>query len=235
MNKIIYYVEGEKTEPNFIFKLYRDILKYENCKIMLDTTSEYKINLNDEIEIYIKWIPEADIKKFLNFVAQNQEIQEGISISNYFGIPTEYFSEEYVLIDYDLHGSIEKKSIILELNNIISRISNTFLILNSPMMEACVDDRVEISLSECKGRKYKRHIGETYSGGYLNYFIKNLKECIYLNENKLETENNDEQIKEIVYYKEGTDLVKICSLIVTIFKVHFLTQNLETICNKLEI
>lgn len=147
--KYIFFVEGQKTEFNFIKIIFEKIYNrdYVEKNIKTDNSNSNYIFLESvDFEVYIKWISDADIVKFIKYYKED-EYSLGISLSDYY-IKTEglsiQFANEFLVIDTDLKDNLKggrnKIHFLKDLEKTINALDGTNLILSTPMIECIIDE-----------------------------------------------------------------------------------------------
>lgn len=187
LNSHIFFVEGKKTERQFLKKLF------PSKNVVIDESNDFKINIKPNIGnksglIVVKWINNGDVLNFINNY-KSDPYSEGLSLSNYYlSNDSEIeFSGEFLLIDLDSMdriGNSSKVDFLKESYEIISQLDNTHMLISSPMFEAFFDvDSKFVKNSELKD--YKDKIGKLFDYGQNNIPIKEFDILLKKNIEKL--------------------------------------------------
>lgn len=182
MDKVLFIVEGEKTEKQFV-KLIYEQLYGENS----NATSDHS-------QVEFKWIKNADINAFVKTL-ETDEFGFGVSAENYFASEEgTTYSETYILIDADLkdksgsgENDVEKIKLINKLYNYVQDMDNTELILSSPQIESIVD--VDDVFKYVEGIRYKHKISGRFASGACGELTSNMQAMLLMNIDKFLEDN----------------------------------------------
>lgn len=194
-DKILFIVEGKKTEPAYIKMIYEHF--YPNQYIHINRTEESCDIQNPDYKtiLDINWIEDANIKSLVEDI-KNDEYGDGISPVNYFKDKNDVdtYSEAFIIIDADLKdksssglNELDKINLLKELYNIVCESDeNIELLISSLMLESIVDYDEEYEYK--KGESYKKEINKRYYSGAHGHFQNNIKELLLMNVRKYQTD-----------------------------------------------
>lgn len=177
MNKILFVVEGEKVEPVVLKKLLTSLIEYNDLgnveidEIILPVGGNI-YNLYKKIKPFFP-LDDCDVIDIIQdkFEASCKHLKKKYKIDR---IKKDYFSEIYLLFDYDRHANDVKShdEIIEEMFNIFdNETENGKLLISYPMIEAVKDFSEKI----CDNDKYCNEYISKF-GDYKNSVAKDRKE-----------------------------------------------------------
>lgn len=242
MNRILFLVEGKKTESSLLKILFSKVFgKLEKKNIEQDNVELFE---NEKISILIQWIKDGNITKFYEKLDSLFEdpYSDEISLQKVFCNDLNLeFSMEFILIDADMKDDIPKstkKEFLLKLNELINKFDNTHLLISSPMIEGLFDSDDVYNYNSQYGYKkiVNAKVEELCQGKGMNtYFESDFSNILGMNIKKFEDIDYDNQrMLSINKYNEENKRIFIRNNLFHIFAEHFFIFNNKDIIKKIK-